>query len=180
MAKYTPEPREYELMVLLSPELGDEALEAEMQGISDRIAQTGATVLSSKATTPWGRRRLAYPIDNHQDAFYVLYSISSQPGGLDPFERDLKLNGNVLRYLLIRQEKTSSEPEESETEEESGAAEEPEAQTAQTEEAAETQAESDTTATEESAAEEPAATSEDAAEEEPATASSEGSEDEQV
>jgi small subunit ribosomal protein S6 len=121
LATYTPEPREYELMVLLSPELGEEALETEMNRISDQITGTGAEIVRSKTTTPWGRRRLAYPIENHQDAFYVLYSLSSQPGGLHPFERDLKLNTNVIRYLLIRQEKAEEPDEEAEAETEAEA-----------------------------------------------------------
>lgn len=108
MATYTPEPRGYELMVLLSPELGEEALESEMTRISELITGTDTEIVRSKSTTPWGRRRLAYPIHNYQDAFYVLYSLSSQPGALDPFERDLKLNTNVIRYLLIRQEKAQA------------------------------------------------------------------------
>jgi small subunit ribosomal protein S6 len=116
LATYTPEPREYELMVLFSPELGDEALDTEMNRLSDQITGTGAQVVRSKSTTPWGRRRLAYPIEKHQDAFYVLYSLSSQPGQLDPFERDLKLNSNVIRYLLIRQEKATALEDESEAE----------------------------------------------------------------
>lgn len=116
MATYTPEPREYELMVLYSPELGDEALEAEMERVEGQITATGAEIVRSKSTTPWGRRRMAYPIQNYQDAFYVLYSISSQPGGLDPFERDLKINTNVIRYLLIRQEKAEALQDEPEPE----------------------------------------------------------------
>ena len=108
MATYTPDPREYELMVLFSPELGDEALQAEMERVEGQITATGAEIIRSKSTTPWGRRRLAYPIHNYQDAFYVLYSLSSQPGALDPFERDLKINTNVMRYLLIRQEKAQA------------------------------------------------------------------------
>jgi small subunit ribosomal protein S6 len=114
LATYTPDPRGYELMLLLSPELGEEALQSEMEKISGQIDATGAEIVRSKSTTPWGRRRLAYPIQNYQDAFYVLYSLSSQPGQLDPFERDLKLNSNVIRYLLIRQEKAEAlgdEPE---------------------------------------------------------------------
>jgi small subunit ribosomal protein S6 len=116
LATYTPEPRGYELMVLLSPELGDEALETEMNRISDQLASTGAEIVRSKSTTPWGRRRLAYPIQNYQDAYYVLYSLTSQPGQLNPFERDLKLNSNVIRYLLIRQEKAEALAEDTETE----------------------------------------------------------------
>jgi small subunit ribosomal protein S6 len=116
LATYTPEPRAYELMVLLSPELGEEALESEMERISNQVTGTGAEIIRTKSTTPWGRRRLAYPIQNYQDAFYVLYSLSSQPGQLDPFERDLKLNTNVIRYLLIRQEKAQALEDEPEIE----------------------------------------------------------------
>jgi small subunit ribosomal protein S6 len=150
LATYTPEPRAYELMVLYSPELGEEALEAEMNRVSDQLVQAGAEILRSKSTTPWGRRRLAYPIQNFQDAFYVLYSLSSQPGDLDPFERDLKLNTNVIRYLLIRQEKAEALEDEPEPE---AAAEE----TAESPEAAEAADDSD-----ESNSDEPA---EDASEE---------------
>jgi small subunit ribosomal protein S6 len=116
LATYTPDPREYELMVLYSPELGDEALQAEMERVEGQITATGAEIVRSKSTTPWGRRRLAYPIQNYQDAFYVLYSLSSQPGALDPFERDLKINTNVIRYLLIRQEKAQALEDEPEPE----------------------------------------------------------------
>lgn len=178
MATYTPEPREYELMVLLSPELGDEALETEMQRISDQITGTGAEILSSKSTTPWGRRRMAYPIQNQQDAFYVLYSISSQPGGLDPAERDLKLNGNVLRYLLIRQEKTEFDADESE--ETTEPASEAESGDESAEPAAEAEPATDAAG---DSVEESATEGEDAADEtaeEPSTATAEGSEDEQV
>jgi small subunit ribosomal protein S6 len=116
LATYTPEPRAYELMVLLSPELGEEQLTAEIERITGQIEGVGAEIIRSKSTTPWGRRRLAYPIQNFNDAFYVLYSLSSQPGQLDPFERDLKLNTNVIRYLLIRQEKAQALEDEPEPE----------------------------------------------------------------
>lgn len=121
MAVYTPEPRAYELMVLLSPELGEEALEGQLQRLSDQMNDAGAEIVNVKTTTPWGRRRLAYPIQRHNDAFYVLYSLTSQPGQLDPFERELKLNSNVLRYLLIRQDEAEVEEEP----EEAAEAEEP-------------------------------------------------------
>jgi small subunit ribosomal protein S6 len=138
LASYAPESRAYELMVLLSPELGDEALDGAIERISDQITRTGAEINSVKSTTPWGRRRLAYPIQKHQDAFYLLYSISSEPRQLDPFERDLKLNNSVLRYLLIRQEQAGDEPVEddaAEAEAEESDEAEPEAEDAESSEA---------------------------------------------
>ena len=167
MATYTPDPRGYELMVLLSPELDEEGIQTEMERISGQLESAGAQILRTKSTTPWGRRRLAYPIQNYQDAFYVLYSVSSQPGQLHPFERDLKLNGNVIRYLLIRQEKAEpladEEPEPEADEPAVGA--ETEDQTPDTQELS-TDAEADE-----------ASGDEDVAEETPAD---EGSDDEQA
>ena len=113
MATYTPDPRAYELMVLLSPELDEDGLTSEMNQIEEMLSTYEIEIQRVKSTTPWGRRRLSYPIQNYQDAFYVLYSLSSQPGQLAPFERDLKLDANVIRYLLIRQDK-ADEPEDEE------------------------------------------------------------------
>ena len=125
MATYTPEPRAYELMVLLTPELDEEAVHAEIDRVSGLIAEAGGEVQSTKSTTPWGRRRLAYPIDRHLDAFYVLYTFTGQPENIAPFERELKLNSRVIRYLLIREEKTEDEeaPEEAEAADEGETAE---------------------------------------------------------
>ncbi len=168
MATYTPDPRGYELMVLLSPELDEAGIQSEMERISGQIETVGAQIVRSKSTTPWGRRRLAYPIHNYQDAFYVLYSLSSQPGQLEPFERDLKLNTNVIRYLLIRQEKAEPLGDEPEPEaDEPAVGAETDDQTPDTEDVS----------TDAETAETEGASDEDVAEETPAD---EGSDDEQA
>ncbi|MDI3340985.1 MAG: 30S ribosomal protein S6 [Sphaerobacter sp.] len=124
MPTYQPLPRPYELMVLISPEVTDEALVAEVDAISALIAEHGGQVTHVKRDTPWGRRRLAYPINKFRDATYVLYHFIGIPSRVIEFERDLKLRDRVIRYLLIRQE-------------EAPAAAEPAAEVAATTEAAE-------------------------------------------
>jgi ribosomal protein S6 len=108
---FEPLPRPYELMVLISPEVTDEALTAEVDGISALIAQHGGEVTHVKRDTPWGRRRLAYPINKFRDATYVLYHFNCAPSRIIEIERDLKLNERVIRYLLIRQEGAPAAPE---------------------------------------------------------------------
>lgn len=50
----------------------------------------------------WGRRKLAYEIDNQRDGFYVLMNAEIDPQNLPELERNLKLSPDILRYLLIR------------------------------------------------------------------------------
>jgi small subunit ribosomal protein S6 len=52
----------------------------------------------------WGRRRMAYEIDGQRDGYYILYQLNLPPQAPAELERDLRLNENVLRHLIIRKE----------------------------------------------------------------------------
>jgi ribosomal protein S6 len=52
----------------------------------------------------WGRKRLAYPINNYRDGTYVLLNTKMPPASLVDLERDLKLSEDVIRYLLVKVE----------------------------------------------------------------------------
>jgi small subunit ribosomal protein S6 len=52
----------------------------------------------------WGRRALAYPIDNHREGIYVLFQAKMPPSALSELERNLKLSEEIIRYLLIKVE----------------------------------------------------------------------------
>jgi small subunit ribosomal protein S6 len=105
-------PRGYELMVLINPEVTDEALSTEVDQIGGFITATGAEITYLKRDTPWGRRRLAYPIQRFRDATYVLYQFLGSPSTLNDIERDLKLDERIIRYLLVRQEHLHTDDEE--------------------------------------------------------------------
>jgi len=104
LPRYEPEPRKYELMVLLRPDLADDRLEAAIERIRTMIADQGGTVTFEKRDTPWGRRRLAYPIMKFQEAFYVLFQLVCPPSKAREIERELRLNDQVLRHLMVRLE----------------------------------------------------------------------------
>lgn len=104
MQEFRPEPRPYEMMVLIRPTVTDEALTEEVERISSVITSAGGTISNVKRESPWGRRRLAYQIQDARDATYVLYHYSSEPSQIQEIERDLKLDDRIIRYLLIRQD----------------------------------------------------------------------------
>ena len=109
-------PRPYELMVLVMPELAEEALTAEVDHINGILTDNGAQITFLKRDTPWGRRRLAYPIGRFRDANYMLYRFNAPPGAVRAIERDLKLDERVIRYLFVRLETVVEEPEQEQAE----------------------------------------------------------------
>lgn len=113
MPGFQPYPRPYEIVVLISPDFTDEALDETIDSVAGLIAEHGGTVTHIKRDTPWGRRRLVYPIQRHRDATYVLYNFTSSPSSIVTFERDLKLDERIIRYLIVRDEsKPAAEAEE--------------------------------------------------------------------
>lgn len=103
--------REYELMFIISPlHSGEE----EIASIIDRLRQTvegeGGEVTSAEHSTPWGRRKLAYPIRayaggeasrrNFSEGYYVLMHFTMLTSRVVELERALKLSDAVLRYLI--------------------------------------------------------------------------------
>ena len=48
----------------------------------------------------WGRRQLAYPIGAKENGYYVVARFEAEPAGIPEYERALKLDDGVVRYLL--------------------------------------------------------------------------------
>jgi len=92
--------RTYELMAVLAPDIAEEEMPAAMERISGYITTGGGEVAELTTTSPWGRRRLAYPIRDYRDGFYALYRFDLDPTGIDELERDLGLNNQVIRSLV--------------------------------------------------------------------------------
>ena len=112
MREFHRAPRGYELMILINPEITDEALTATIDAVSGYVTAPGAEITYIKRDTPWGRRRLAYPIQRFRDATYILFQFLASPSDLTEIERELKLDERVIRYLLVRQEHLHVEEEE--------------------------------------------------------------------
>jgi small subunit ribosomal protein S6 len=92
--------RKYELMAVLAPDIAEEAMPGELERITGYITTGGGEVTELVTTSPWGRRRLAYPIRDYRDGFYALYNFSTEPEQIDELERELRLNNQVIRSLV--------------------------------------------------------------------------------
>jgi small subunit ribosomal protein S6 len=86
-------------MYVLTGDLDEAALEVATGRVATTITSRGGEITG---TDPWGRRRLAYPIQHHLDGYYSVLRLKLKPESIVPIERDLRLNESVVRHLLIR------------------------------------------------------------------------------
>lgn len=93
--------RNYELVFIVAPTIEDENVQAVVDKVDDWIQADDGKVIK---VDHWGRRQLAYPIQKFTEGTYVLLNTQLKPDALDELERNLKLDVNIIRYLLVRTE----------------------------------------------------------------------------
>jgi small subunit ribosomal protein S6 len=99
--------RDYELVLVVSPEAGDEGFPTTLDRVTSFIQERGGQI---KDVDPWGRRRLAYPIRRFTEAFYAVTHFSLEPDQVRALEGNLDLAEDVLRHLVVRQEEAPLRP----------------------------------------------------------------------
>jgi len=92
---------DYELVLVISPELDEERFQATIDGVSRFVADKGGVVAD---TERWGKRKLAYPIKHFEEGNYVLLKFKLPPVFGKELEANLSISEDVLRHLLIRLE----------------------------------------------------------------------------
>ena len=88
-------PRNYEAVYIFDSTLEDAA-------ITDKLTRFHGLLSASGDITAdhWGRRQLAYPIGRRETGYYVIARFNAEPAALPEFERALKLDDGVVRYLI--------------------------------------------------------------------------------
>ena len=91
--------RDYELVFIISPEVGDEALEATVDSVSQFVTGKGGIISSVER---WGKRKLAYPLKRFLEGTYVLTRFKMKPIWSKELEANLQISEDILRHLLIK------------------------------------------------------------------------------
>ena len=92
---------DYELIVVINPEIAEEEVPAAVERVTSAITTRGGEV---GEVTPWGRRKLAYPISRHVEGNYVLTNIKLDPARAHELESTFLISDDILRHLLIRKD----------------------------------------------------------------------------
>ncbi len=93
--------RLYEVVYILDPALDEGAVTAKLEKFHGLAVSDGGEI---SAVDHWGIRQLAYPIKRQKSGYYVVAQFTAAPNALPEFERLLKLDEEVMRYLLVLNE----------------------------------------------------------------------------
>jgi small subunit ribosomal protein S6 len=91
--------RLYDIVVLVTPDLTDEDATKVAAEYKKVLTEGGATVVKDE---PWGKRRLAFPIQRKREAHYHYWQVEAAPAAVAEAERRMGLSDQVLRHLAVR------------------------------------------------------------------------------
>ena len=88
----------YETIMVLNPKLDEEATKALIERFTGLIASNGTV----ESVDEWGKRRLAYEIEDETEGYYVLVNFTSEPDFPKELSRVYQITDGVLRTIIVR------------------------------------------------------------------------------
>jgi small subunit ribosomal protein S6 len=99
--------RDYEIVLIISPEVADDAIDGVIGKVKGFVANGGGEVTGVNV---WGRRRIAFAIKHFRFGIYAVLNAKIDPAATKDLERSLRLSEDVIRHLLVRLEKPPVAP----------------------------------------------------------------------
>ncbi len=89
----------YECTIIVASNVGDDGAKSAAKKYANVITEGGGELTQLE---DWGRRKLAYEIDHHQEGHYVFYKLRCDNSVLLELNRLLRLDENILRHMIVR------------------------------------------------------------------------------
>jgi small subunit ribosomal protein S6 len=93
--------RNYEGVFIINPDLTTDASKGVLTQVQDLVTKNGGHV---DGVQEWGKRRLAYKINKKHEGNYVILNFQLDSKNTKKLEQTLKLNDNLLRFLLVNKD----------------------------------------------------------------------------
>ena len=90
--------RPYEVVYIFDPALDEETINQKLTHFHSLVLAPGA---EAPQVNHWGKRTLSYPIRKKDTGYYVIATFSALGTALPEFERAVKLDESVLRFLVV-------------------------------------------------------------------------------
>ena len=88
----------YECLFIVDTEIGEDAVRAKVDKFIERITRYAEIV----EVNEWGKRRLAYPINDKPEGYYTIVTFKSEPAYPAELERRFNIDEDILRYLVLK------------------------------------------------------------------------------
>lgn len=94
--------RTYEVMYVVRPNIEDEARKAVVERFKRILSSNGSEIIEEK---DWGKRRLAYEIQDFTEGFYNIVRVKSENDeAISEFDRLAKISDDIIRHIVVREE----------------------------------------------------------------------------
>jgi small subunit ribosomal protein S6 len=94
--------RDYEVVYVFDSTLDRSVIDQKLERFNGLVAGKNGGEIT--AVEHWGKRQLAYPIQNHEHGYYVVVQFRAEADRLPEFERVIQIDDNVLRHLVVLSE----------------------------------------------------------------------------
>jgi len=88
-------------MYIIRPNIEDEAKKALVERFNEILTSNGAEIIESKE---WGKRRLAYEIEDFREGFYEIMKVNADSKAIDEYTRLANINEDIIRHIAVREE----------------------------------------------------------------------------
>ena len=88
----------YEVMYIVKP-VEEDAYDAIVKKFDDLLVANGATI---EKTYKWGKKHLAYPIQDLNEGLYVLTTFAAAPAAVKELDRVMRITDDILRHMITR------------------------------------------------------------------------------
>ena len=95
--------REYELTIILQPNLEESAREEVIERVTNWITNNDEEA-EKPEINHWGKRYMAYPIKKNKEGYYVFFEAKVDPVNISDIERNMQYTEDILRYMFVRKE----------------------------------------------------------------------------
>jgi small subunit ribosomal protein S6 len=104
-------------MLVVRPDVPDDKSQAVIDKVTRQITTAGGQIIK---VAPWGRRRLAYPIDRHREGSYHIILFQAPSDAIAELEHALLITEEVIRHLITRDERPTKAGRREDGEDETG------------------------------------------------------------
>ncbi len=91
----------YEGLIILDPHLEEDKLKKRIEEIKNIIEEKGKIDVLQD-TEPWGKRKLAYPINKSEEGYYVYIEFSGEGTLVEELKKHLVIGTDYMRFMFLR------------------------------------------------------------------------------
>jgi len=91
----------YELMMILDPSIGENALSSSITGVKNALEESGAKITEENI---WGEKKLAYKLHGSERGYYTLFQLELDGKKIKKLNDIINLDKNIWRYMFVNLE----------------------------------------------------------------------------